>query len=101
VDLLCTSLGGRLAERFHTVGGDRHTRWKGIEFWTAGYEALYEPPPPEASTSVSAVPKDSVVYLTADSPNVIDEIEEGTTYIIGGIVDHNRYKVYFFSVSKR
>jgi hypothetical protein len=104
VDLLCTSLGGKLAERFRKVG-DRHTRWKGIDFWTDGYEALYEPPPqPPAEAEAEAselattsstvpVPKDSVVYLTADSTNVIDEITQGTTYIIGGLVDHNRYKV--------
>lgn len=41
----------------------------------------------------SRATKESVVYLTADSPDELTELKEGETYIIGGIVDHNRYKV--------
>ncbi|GJE87484.1 tRNA methyltransferase Trm10-like protein [Phanerochaete sordida] len=37
-------------------------------------------------------PRESVVYLTADSTDELSELKEGETYIIGGIVDHNRYK---------
>jgi hypothetical protein len=39
------------------------------------------------------VSRDRVVYLTADSSEVLEELKEGETYIIGGICDHNRYKV--------
>lgn len=42
--------------------------------------------------------RESVVYLTADSIDELTELKEGETYIIGGICDHNRYKVRFSSL---
>lgn len=40
----------------------------------------------------STAPKSSIIYLTGDSPNVLTHIEPGHTYVLGGIVDRNRYK---------
>ena len=36
--------------------------------------------------------KSNIVYLTADSTNVLDDFVPGTSYVIGGIVDRNRLK---------
>ncbi|XWS19292.1 hypothetical protein CRYUN_Cryun31cG0003300 [Craigia yunnanensis] len=36
--------------------------------------------------------KDNLVYLTADSETVLDELDPTKVYIIGGLVDRNRWK---------
>ena len=36
--------------------------------------------------------KEELVYLTADSPHELQELDPGKIYIVGGIVDRNRHK---------
>ena len=83
--VIVTSFGGQLEERFASQMKDQHKAWKCMDFRPAGLESLW--------TGDHARPRERVVYLTADSPNTLDALEDDTAYVIGALVDHNRYKV--------
>ncbi|KAK8792169.1 hypothetical protein WA171_002424 [Blastocystis sp. BT1] len=46
-------------------------------------------------------PKDHIIYLSADAEEVLTELDSSYLYIIGGIVDRNRYKNLTFDKAKR
>ncbi|PUU74912.1 guanine-1-methyltransferase-domain-containing protein [Tuber borchii] len=75
VTLHLTSLNKRLLTRYQTVLSNQHLRWKNVVVSSEPYEVTPD-----------------LVYLTADSPNTITELENGKKYIVGAIVDKNRYK---------
>ena len=45
--------------------------------------------------------KKNVYYLSADSENTLEDIDYDTTYIIGGIIDRNRYKGLSLNKAKK
>ncbi|KAL6591035.1 guanine-1-methyltransferase-domain-containing protein [Neocallimastix sp. 'constans'] len=81
VKLYCTSFGSKTKAAFEDKVSD-YERWRKSEiiFESKPYEKFFENE------------KENLVYLTADSPNTIDTFDETKIYIIGGIVDKNRYK---------
>lgn len=86
--LLYTSLDGKTLNRLESVGDAGYKRWAGVEWWAKSYEKLWDP-----SDGRAPVDRGTIVYLTADSDVELTELKEGETYIVGGIVDRNRYKV--------
>ena len=72
-----TSFGGKLRKRFETYLEARD-RWRLVTF---SEEPLIE-----------KFSKESIVYLSSESTNVLTELEAGKVYVIGGLVDHNRHK---------
>lgn len=73
-----------------------YKRWTGTEWWLESYERLWTPLEAGITDNAgrdSQTAQEDVIYLTADSDEELLELKEGQTYIIGGICDHNRYKV--------
>ncbi|KAH8757313.1 guanine-1-methyltransferase-domain-containing protein [Diaporthe sp. PMI_573] len=82
----CPALGGEQQDTEKESGDKRPTE---------GGEGA---PKVETSAEKEAAPipeftTDSIVYLSADSPNVLEKLEPHTSYVIGGLVDRNREKL--------
>lgn len=42
-----------------------------------------------------------MIYLTADSETLVDDLDPSKVYLIGGIVDHNRHKLLTFTKAQK
>ncbi|KAH7479310.1 hypothetical protein PRIC1_009142 [Phytophthora ramorum] len=71
-----TSLHGDIRKNLEKISGFHE--WQAFSGSTKSYMELFK--------------KESLVYLTADSPNTITKLSRDKVYIIGGIVDRNRLK---------
>lgn len=83
VDLIISNFNNRLRNRFETSVSD-YTKWQNMTF-------------KENTSLEELLPEDKEerkkwVYLTADTEEELGDLNDGETYIIGGIVDKNRHK---------
>ncbi len=98
--VLFTSFNKRLKERLERVSQGGCTRWARIGLRDAGIETLLPraaaatgQTTAEESSAEDPFARQTLVYLTADAEDEVTSLREDETYIIGGIVDRNRYKV--------
>jgi len=94
--LLFTSLNGRTKSRLDAINDAGHKRWTNTQWWEEGYDRIWASTPDSHDGDDPEARRASVVYLTADSEEELMELKEGEIYVIGGICDHNRYKVCIF-----
>lgn len=93
-------LESRLGKRMEGPLRGSWRRWKGVQLRPeGGIESIHESIGVEESQAPVCA-KEKMVYLTADTDNVLEDIQEGYTYIIGGLVDRNRYKVSVYTAEK-
>ncbi|XP_062055810.1 tRNA methyltransferase 10 homolog A isoform X2 [Lepus europaeus] len=77
VQFYLTSHGGQLKKNMDE-SDKGWVNWKDINIKSEHYTEL--------------IKKEDLIYLTSDSPNVLEELDESKAYVIGGLVDHNHHK---------
>lgn len=82
----------RVGVHMEEKNGGSWRRWQRVRLAELGGLDALAQPGVGPWTDEEACDKNNWVYLTADTDNTIEALEEGKTYIIGGVVDRNRYK---------
>ncbi|XP_053668644.1 tRNA methyltransferase 10 homolog A [Anopheles marshallii] len=76
---------GGAVER-HLARNDGYQHWD-VRFSSEHFMQLFKP--------------SSLVYLTSESDNVLDRLETGCVYVIGGLVDHNQHKGHCYQLAQQ
>uniref|UniRef100_A0A182W561 tRNA (guanine(9)-N(1))-methyltransferase n=1 Tax=Anopheles minimus TaxID=112268 RepID=A0A182W561_9DIPT len=76
---------GGAVER-HLARNDGYRHWD-VRFSHEHFMQLFEP--------------STLVYLTSESDQVLDKLEPGCVYVIGGLVDHNKYKGHCYQLAQQ
>ncbi|KAF2501624.1 hypothetical protein BU16DRAFT_431731, partial [Lophium mytilinum] len=114
--LAVSSFGGKLKERFDGVLAKNHESWKGIQFFPEDFVEVSEKAKEwmrgerggelvghlkrgddsdgleAGGESGAGAEAGEVIYLSSESDVTLEHLNPHSTYIIGGLVDKNRYK---------
>ncbi|XP_066536927.1 RNA (guanine-9-)-methyltransferase domain-containing protein 2 [Hoplias malabaricus] len=85
VQFYITSHGGQLKQNMDEINKG-WVNWKDVHIKAEHFHEV--------------ISKEDLVYLTSDSPNTLDELDENKAYVIGGLVDHNHHKGISFERAK-
>ncbi|KAF2666727.1 hypothetical protein BT63DRAFT_415836 [Microthyrium microscopicum] len=117
--LAVSSFGGRLQERFDVLLKKQYQHWRGVHFLTDDVKDVAKKAEEwmkdtvhesggviEASAADMEAPEEEdkrkgwesakMIYLSADSSNVLTTLSPNTCYVVGGLIDRNRHKGHCF-----
>ncbi len=90
LNIVFSSFEKRLKDRLNVVSHGSTDRWPRISCLSENLSDFVRRHKEDEDVPFKG---QSLVYLTADSEEELQTLKEDETYIIGGIVDRNRYKV--------
>lgn len=89
----CYSVNGRAAAPAHLIlSGVRGTMAEALARHASDYDRWLATVTAADYVDHFAAERDALVYLTADSPHELSELDPAKIYVVGGIVDRNRHK---------
>ncbi|XP_053671815.1 tRNA methyltransferase 10 homolog A-like [Anopheles nili] len=70
----------------HLTRNDGYQHWD-VRFSDAHFTKLFE--------------REKLIYLTSESDNLLERLENGCVYVIGGLVDHNQHKGHCYQLAQK